>query len=120
LRQASHFSAGGEAGAATAAQVGALDFVEHGRRTADAADGRPSRQERMFDAIRPSLGVRARAARSASPGFRSLPSRMSARRMLSSTLKILGRPFGQRHLVADQFGDLVDACCGQPGNARSY
>ncbi len=41
----------------------------------------------MLEAIRPSSGARARAASSASPGLKSAVSRMSARRMLSSTLK---------------------------------
>jgi len=41
----------------------------------------------MLDAISPSSGARARPASKASPGLKSALSRMSARRMLSSTLK---------------------------------
>ena len=85
--------AGGEAGAAAAAQVGALHLGQHRRGAA-----RQRRRQRR---------ARAPAAR---------PSSTSARRMLSCTSNHSARPLRHRHAAADQLGHLRHARRVQPGD----
>ena len=112
LRQASHFSAGGEAGAAAAAQVGALDFVEHRNRAAQA--GR--------QAFTPGthVGRHLAVARRPRPGSPQGVARLevAAEQDVGAPdvvldLEVFSRPLAKRHLAADQFGDLVDARRGR-------
>ena len=111
------FQAGGEAGAAAAAQVGALDLVEHGNRPAHAArqafaPGTHVGGHQPF-VRRPGAGGKQCLARLEVGGEQDVGAPD-----VVLDLEELGRPVGQRHLVADQFGNLVDARLGQPGNRQ--
>ena len=107
--------AGGKPGAAATTQVGMLDFVEYGRRPAQPAG----------QTFAPGTGVRGEqpVARHARMGGTQGIARLhrGAKQDVGTTNIVLdaeqfGRPFGKIHLIAYQFGDLVDAFRGQPGN----
>ena len=111
------FQAGGEAGTAPAAQVGALDLVEHGNRPAHAARQAfaPGPHVGGHQAFvgRPGAGGAQRLTRLEIGGEQDVG---PADVVLD--LEELGRPVGQRHLAANQLGNGVDARFGQPGNRQ--
>ena len=107
--------AGGEAGTTPAAQARTLDFVERRARTADSAGQALAPRSHV-------RGVEAIARRSrprSQQGFARLEVGIEqdvGAPDVVFDLEISRRPFGKRHLVADQLGDFVDALLGHAAN----